>query len=128
MTNNEELAVPITITINYGEVAGLKGGKSREFETDQIVIFKNHVPEFEICSNSLQYPNYCGGESNLNEDEREENMLKFLHRLLDEAREEIKSRKEMREIERKKEEIRKEKEAMNQLTKYLPAKKETEEE
>jgi hypothetical protein len=123
----EEKQVTITVTINYGEVAGLKNGKSREFETDQIVIFKHHVPEFEVLSNNLQYPAYVAGNENMDEDEREKGILRYLMQLYNDAEEEIKSRKELREIERKKEEARKEKEVMGQLTKYLPPKKETEE-
>jgi hypothetical protein len=126
MTNDEK-QLPITVTINYGEVAGLKGGKSREFETDQIVIFKNHVPEFEVLSNNIQYPSYVAGDNSMDEDEREKGILRYLMQLYNDAEEEIKSRKELREIERKKEEARKEKEVMGQLTKYLPPKKELEE-
>ena len=123
----EEKQTAITVTINYGEVAGLKNGKSREFETDQIVIFKNHVPEFEILSNNLQYPNYVAGTDNMDEDERERGILRYMRNQYMEAEAEIQSRQALREIERKKEEARKEKEVMGQLTKYLPPKKETEE-
>jgi hypothetical protein len=118
--NEDKIKIPINITLNYSEVAGLKGGKSREFETDQVIILKENLPIFEIVSNSLQYPTTIGGTTAMEEEEREELILQYLDDLKQNALSQIIYNRKIREENRKREEAEEQKRLANTLEAHIP--------
>ena len=127
MSNDKDSSTDMEISINYGERNGLKSSKSRSFKTDQIVLFLNGIPQFEIKEDNLQFPSYIRGDIAMTEDDRDQLVLDYLMGLYRNAQEEIKKQQEIREIERKKAEADKQKELANSLSKYLPTKQMKEE-
>jgi hypothetical protein len=127
--NEEKVKETITVTLNYSEVAGLKGGKSREFETDQIILFKEKLPIFEVVSNNLQYPLTIGGTTAMEEEEREDLILEYLDELKANAISQIVYNRKIREENRKREEAEEQKRLANTLEAHIPkVKRKSEEE
>lgn len=127
--NEEKVKEKITVTLNYSEVAGLKGGKSREFETDQVIILKDNLPTFEIASNNLQYPSTIGGTDAMDEEDREELILEYLDNLKENAIAQITYNRKIREENRKREEAEEQKRLANTLEAHIPkVKRKSEEE
>jgi len=122
MSNDKDSSTDMEISINYGERNGLKSSKSRSFKTDQIVLFLNGIPQFEIKEDNLQFPSYIRGDIAMTEDDRDQLVLDYLMGLYRNAQEEIKKQQEIREIERNKAEADKQKELASSLSKYLPTK------